>query len=38
MEIAPNFSLADVDGSRVSLYDILDKGHSLILVFLRHLG
>ncbi len=38
MDEAPDFSLTDVDGNSVSLYHILDEGHSAILVFLRHLG
>lgn len=37
-DIAPDFNLPDVDGNSISLTGILDKGHSVILVFLRHLG
>ena len=38
VNIAPDFKLTDVNGNSISLTGILDKGHRVILVFLRHLG
>lgn len=37
-DAAPDFKLTDVKGNSISLTGILDKGHRVILVFLRHLG
>lgn len=36
--LAPEFSLADVDGKTVSLAETLKSGRRVLLVFLRHLG
>lgn len=35
---APNFDLCTVDGSTVSLHEILRSGQHVLVVFLRHLG
>jgi len=35
---APNFSLPNTDGEIFSLQAILEDGHNVLLVFLRHLG
>ncbi len=37
-DIAPNFSLADVDGRPITLSDVSARGRNALLVFLRHLG
>jgi peroxiredoxin len=37
-EIAPDFSLPSVYGETVSLMGLFQQGHSVLLVFLRHLG
>ena len=37
-EPAPDFTLTTVEGETVTLHDVLDDGHSAVLVFLRHLG
>ena len=36
--VAPDFSLADLDGNLLSLKEILGDGQNVLLVFLRHLG
>lgn len=36
--IAPDFALPTSDGQPVSLSETLRDGHSVLLVFLRHLG
>ena len=35
---APDFSLADMNGQPVSLREVLQEGHTVLLIFLRHLG
>ena len=37
-DTAPDFELHSVDGRSVSLSDVLQGGHNVLLVFLRHLG
>ncbi len=37
-QIAPDFSLPDLDGTIQSLQDYLSDGQNVLLVFLRHLG
>jgi len=36
--LAPDFNLSGLDGKNHSLADILENGHNVLLVFLRHLG
>ncbi len=35
---APEFAIPSADDDLVSLSEILDEGHVVLLVFLRHLG
>jgi len=35
---ASNFSIPNTDGDIISLQAILEDGHNVLLVFLRHLG
>ena len=37
-DIAPYFSIPNTDGEMHSLQAILQDGHQVLLVFLRHLG
>ena len=37
-DAAPNFTLPALDGPPVTLSDVLEGGHSALLIFLRHLG
>ncbi len=37
-DAAPDFALPSADDDLVSLNEILDEGHVVLLVFLRHLG
>ena len=37
-QMAPDFTLPDVDGQLVSLSAKLHEGLNILLVFLRHLG
>ena len=37
-QIAPDFSLPDLDGIIQTLQDYLSDGQNVLLVFLRHLG
>ena len=37
-DLAPDFELDTVNGLPVSLLGTLSEGHTVLLVFLRHLG
>ena len=37
-DTAPDFTLPNIYGESISLDSILQDGHSVLLVFLRHLG
>ena len=37
-DIAPDFSLPDMEGNILSLQENLNDGKNVLLVFLRHLG
>jgi len=35
---ASDFSLPNTDGEIFSLQEVLEEGHNVLLIFLRHLG
>lgn len=35
---APGFTLDQVDGAPIALYDVLQEGHRALLILLRYLG
>ena len=37
-EMAPEFTLRDLEGRRVGMGELLQDGQHVLLVFLRHLG